>query len=216
MTATQGFQFYTAAYVVRINNQRASTLAEMHECLDSASDASIFFHTFQSLGHHHFLTEGFSSDFAQWVLAGLNFRELAERLGGIDIRDFVELAELRGDLSRMMGEYCEAHPREARISAFEPFHFCEGAEVTVPLGAPVLSLEEFERGLKSLSHTSLYYNFLASRLRLRLNTNDFSHWLETLSLNALARRINAIDIYTNTLDTARDAMVRLIDWEVAQ
>ena len=216
MTATQGFQFYTAAYVVRINNQRASTLAEMHECLDSASDASIFFHTFQSLGHHHFLTEGFSSDFAQWVLAGLNFRELAERLGGIDIRDYVELAELRGDLSRMMGEYCEAHPREARISAFEPFHFCEGAEVTVPLGAPVLSLEEFERGLKSLSHTSLYYHFLASRLRLRLNTIDFSHWLETLSLNALARRINAIDIYTNTLDTARDAMVRLIDWEVAQ
>jgi hypothetical protein len=216
MTATQGFQFYTAAYVVRINNQRASTLAEMHECLDSASDASIFFHTFQSLGHHHFLTEGFSSDFAQWVLAGLNLRDLAERLGGIDIRDYVELAELRGDLSRIMGEYCEAHPREARISAFEPFHFCEGAEVTVPLGAPVVSLEKFERGLKSLSHASLYYHFLASRLRLRLNTNDFSHWLETLGLNALARRINAIDIYTNTLDTARDAMVRLIDWEVAQ
>ncbi|MGA2119407.1 MAG: DUF5752 family protein [Bryobacteraceae bacterium] len=216
MTTSQGFQFYTAAYVVRINNQRACTLAEMRECLDSASDASIFFHTFQSLGRHHFLTEGFSSDFAEWVLAGLNLRELAERVGGIDIRDYVELAELRGDLSRMMGEYCEAHPREARISAFEPFHFCEGAEVTVPLGAPVVSLQEFERGLKSLSHASLYYHFLASRLRLRLNTNDFSHWLETLGLNALARRINAIDIYTNTLDTARDAMVRLIDWEVAQ
>ena len=211
---SQPFQFYTAAYVVQIDNLSASRLTELREGLDRANDASIFFHTFQSLGRHHFLTEGFSNDFAQWVLASLNRPELAERLGGVDVRDYVQLADLRGDLKRMVGEYCDTHSREAEMSAFEPFHFCQGVEVTVPLGPPVSTLEEFREVLKGLSHASLYYHFVASRLRLHLNTNDFSFWLEnTLGLDTLARRINAIDIYTNTLDTTRDAIARLIDWE---
>ena len=212
---SQPFQFYTAAYVVQIDNLKASKLTELRECLNQASDASIFFHTFQSLGRHHFLTEGFSNDFAQWVLASLNRPELAERLAGIDVRDYTQLADMRGDLNRMVGDYCDTRPREAEMSAFEPFHFCQGVEVTVPLGPPVSTLEEFRDGLKKLSHASLYYHFVASRLRLHLNTNDFSFWLEdALGLDTLARRINAIDIYTNTLDTTRDAVVRLIDWEV--
>jgi hypothetical protein len=87
MAEAPGFQFVTAAYVIRINNQKACTLNELRAGLDQASDASVFYHTFQSLGRHHFLTEGFSNDFAQWVLAGLNRPQLAERLGGLDIRD---------------------------------------------------------------------------------------------------------------------------------
>jgi hypothetical protein len=61
------FQFVTAAYLIRIENPRAITIAELMACLDQASDATIFDHTFQTLGQHHFLTEGFSNDFAQWV-----------------------------------------------------------------------------------------------------------------------------------------------------
>ena len=67
--APQPFQFVTAAYLTRIENQRAMTIHELLACLDQASDAAIFYHTFQTLGQHHFLTEGFSNDFAQWVLA---------------------------------------------------------------------------------------------------------------------------------------------------
>src|SRR6202034_3581787 len=93
--ATSGFQFVTASYVIRINNQKATTLNELRTGLDQASDASIFFHTFQSLGRHHFLTEGFSNELAQWVLTGLNRPQLAERLGGLDVRDYLSLAELR-------------------------------------------------------------------------------------------------------------------------
>ena len=48
-----------------------------------------------------------------------------------------------------------------------------------------------------------------------MTTNDFSHWMETvLGLDDLARRINRIDIYTNTLDTARQEMLELIDREI--
>jgi len=211
METLPGFQFVTASYVIRINNQKACTLNDLRTGLDQASDASIFFHTFQSLERHHFLTEGFSNELAQWVLIGLNRPQLAERLGGLDVRDYLSLAELRGDLLRIVTEYCEEHPREADISGFEPFHFCECAEVTAPLGPEVHTLAEFREGLEGLSHASIYYHFLISRLRLQLNTNDFSHWLEAVMDRAdLARRINRIDIYTNTLDGARDQMVRIV------
>ncbi len=211
MNRLHGFQFMTASYVIRINNQKACTINELRAGLDQASDASIFYHTFQSLGRHHFLTEGFSNEFAQWALAGMNRPQLAERLGGLDVRDYLSLAELRADLLRILTEYCGEHPREAEISGFEPFHFCECAEVTAPLGAPATSLAEFRQGLEKLSHASMYYHFLVSRLRLKLQTNDFSNWLATaMGREDLARRINRIDIYTNTLDSARDRMVRIV------
>ena len=133
MSQPLAFQFFTPSYLTRIHNQRATSLIELRAELDQASDGSIFFHTFQSLGQHHFLTEGFSNDFAQWVLAALNRPELAEQLAGLDIRDYVSIADLRGDLRRLIGDYCEHHPREAGHSAFEPFYFCESIEITVPL-----------------------------------------------------------------------------------
>src|ERR1017187_6431853 len=107
-TADTPFRFVAASYLTRIDNQRASSLSELRVGLDRASDASIFYHTFQSLGRHHFLVESFSNDFAQWVLAALNRPVLAEWLGGLDIRDYVSLAELRSDLRRLTADYCEA------------------------------------------------------------------------------------------------------------
>ena len=212
MEDATGFQFMTAAYLIRINNQKATTLSELRTGLDQANDASIFYHTFQSLGRHHFLTEGFSNDFAEWVLNGLNRPVLAERLGGLDVRDYLSIAELRSDLARKVGEYCDENLREAEVSAFEPFYFCESAEITEPLGAPVHTMQEFRQGLEGLSHASLHYHFLISRLRLQLKTNDFSYWLE-MNQNRpdLGRRIERIDIYTNTLDSARDTMVRILN-----
>lgn len=211
------FQFATASYLTRINNQKATTIQELLGGIDQASDASIFYHTFQSLGQHHFLTEGFSNDFAQWVLAALNRPELAEQLGGVDIRDYISLAELRADLRRLIASYCEANPRQAELSAFEPFYFSETVEVVAPIGRQAATLAEFRDVLQHLSHTSFYYHFIASRLRLQLQTNDFSHWLaHSLGLDDLARRINRIDIYTNTLDSARDAITGLVQREMGR
>src|SRR6202051_3388528 len=139
----QPFRFATAAYLTRLENQRATTIAELLECLQKASDGAIFYHTFQTLGRHHFLTEGFSNDFAQWSLAALNQPELAERLGSIDIRDYVSIAEFRASLCRIMGEFCENHFKEAQNTAFEPFCFCQTVEVVEPLPWDARSLPGF-------------------------------------------------------------------------
>lgn len=214
--AEHPFQFVTASYLTRIGNDKARTLAELAEGLGNSSDASVFYHTFQSLSRHHFLTEGFSNDFAQWALAACNRAELAEQLAGLDIRDYLSLAELRSDLQRIVADYCANNPRQAGQEAFEPFYFCEAVEVTVPLGVEARTLEEFRAGLERLSHASLHYHFIASRLRLHLRTNDFSNWLEnSLGLGALAQRVNRVDVYTNTLDSAQAKLVALVDKELA-
>jgi len=125
------------------------------------------------------------------------------------------LAELRSDLKRLVSEYCERNPRQAEQSAFETFFFYEAIGVEVPLGTEAWTLEEFRKGVERLSHASIYFHFIASRLRLQLRTNDFSHWLETcLDLSTLAKQINRIDIYTNTLESAQQRIISLVEREL--
>lgn len=208
------FEFVTVSYLTRIGNQSAGTLAEFLTGLKHCSDASIFHHTFQTLGSHHFLTEGFSNDFAQWVLADANRNDLAEQLAALDIRDYVSIAALRSDLCRVVGDYCAAFPDLAGQSALECFYFCESVEVTAPLDRSARTLDEFRDGVAHLSHASFYFHFISSRLRLQLQTNDFSHWLaDGLGLETLADSVNHIDIYTNTIDSSRAKLLRLIDRE---
>jgi hypothetical protein len=212
---TSPFQFLTASYLVRIQDLKAATLEEFSVGLDTCSDASIFFHTFQSLSRHHFLTEGFSNDFAQWVLAACNRPELAEELASFDIREYTSLAELRADLRRVVTDYCILHPQFAGQQTFEAFAFCEAVEVAIPLGFDARTLREFNEGLQKLSRASLHFHFIASRLRLHLQTNDFSNWFEnTLGLPHLARRADHIDIYTNTLEGVRMILTQLIEKEL--
>jgi hypothetical protein len=48
-----------------------------------------------------------------------------------------------------------------------------------------------------------------------LRTNDFSHWFDAaLGLPKLAANADRIDIYTNTLDTARRELIGLVDKEI--
>ncbi len=212
--AETAFDFVTASYLTRIGNQSAGTLAELLTGLEHCSDASIFHHTFQTLGTHHFLTEGFSNDFAQWALSSTNRNDLAEQLAALDVRDYLSIAALRSDLCRVVRDFCSAYPQFASQSGLERFYFCESVEVTVPLGRSARNLDQFREGLAHVSHAGFYFHFISSRLRLQLQTNDFSRWLsDSLGLRTLADSVDHIDIYTNTLDSARAKMLRLIDRE---
>lgn len=208
------FEFFTVAYLTRIGNQSAGNLEELLAGLEQCSDASIFHHTFQTLSDHHFLTEGFSNDFAQWALAEANRDALAEQFAALDIRDYTSIAALRDDLCRVLRDFVVEHPVLSRQEALDRFYFCESVEVTAPFGLQVRTLDEFSDGITAISHASFHFHFVSSRLRLQLRTNDFSHWLaSSLGLSTLADNIDHIDIYTNTLDSARSKIVRLIDRE---
>ena len=98
------------------------------------------------------------------------------------------------------------------------FYFCETVEEDVPLGFEAWTLEEFRDGLKALAHASLQFHFITSRLRLHFRSNDFTQLaVKGTGLDrAGASKVAQIDIYTNTLDSARQGIIDLLERELGR
>src|SRR5215467_4572116 len=211
-TPTRPFYFNTSAHLLRITREKAGTLAELLESLRRCPEDSIFQHTFRTLQEHHFIQEGFSNDFAQWTLVDCNEPGLAERLAGVDVREFTSVAELRERFVRIVEEYLKSNPGVGDRSAEDPFYFCASDIVVMPTSFVAHTLAEFAEGLRHVSVHSIHHHFIEARLRLKLMSNDFSQWLhEDMGLTEPARALNKIDIYTGTLEDVRLQIVRIVE-----
>jgi len=208
--AREPFQFVSAFYLVVVGLESAHTLREFGKQLTTVSRDSIFCHTFHSLATHHYTS--YSNDFAQWAMAACNENELAEQLGAIDVRQFVELDDLRSALVHTVDNHLRASPGSGDRPAFEPFFFSETREVALPMPMRASNLAELAEGIRHMSLLSLHYHFVNSRLRLHLRTNDFSHWIaQELELPELAAQVNRVDFYTNTLPEVREGILSYIN-----
>ena len=206
------FYFNSAAHILRIGRERATNLNELLQGLRTCPNDSIFQHTFQTLQEHHFIREGFSNDFAHWAFAACNEVGLAERLAAIDVREFTSITDLRHRLVAIVEEYLRHNPRARDRAALEPFYFCASDTVVIPTPLVARNLVEFIESLKRVSIHSIHYHFIEARLRLKLNSNDFSVWLEEeMDLGPLADRLNRIDIYTSTLNEVRQQILRILE-----
>ncbi len=206
------FYFNSAAHLTRIGREKATSLSELLEALRTCPDDSIFEHTFQTLQEHHFIREGFSNDFAHWAFAACNEVGLAERLAGVDVREFTSIAALRQRLLHVVEDYLAANPRSRDRAALEPFYFCASDVIVVPTPFVARNLVEFADAMPRVSIHAIHFHFIDARLRLKLNSNDFSVWLEEeLDLGPLADRLNHIDIYTSTLQDVRRRITRIIE-----
>lgn len=214
--ARSPFYFNSAAHLLRIGRERADNLGELLDALRRVPDDSIFQHTFQTLQEHHFIREGFSNDFAHWAFAACNEVGLAERLASVDVREFTSIHALRRRLIDLVEQYLDRNPRARSRAALEPFYFCASDTVVVPTPFVARNLEEFADGMRQVSIYSIHYHFIEARLRLKLNSNDFSVWLEDeMALPQLADRLNRIDIYTSTLYDVRRKILRIIESAIA-
>jgi hypothetical protein len=213
--ARSPFYFNSASHLMRVGREKATTLQELLEAIRTCPESSIFQHTFQTLEEHHFIREGFSNDFSHWAFASCNEVELAERLAAIDIREFTSIATLRERLIHIIETYLQKNPRAATRVAMEPFYLMASDLVVVPTPYVARNLEEFADGLRKVSIHAIYYHFIDARLRLKLNTNDFSVWLEKeLDLPPAGDKINRIDIYTSTLEDVRRSILKVIETEM--
>lgn len=209
------FYFNSAAHLLRISREKAANLDELLTAVRGCSDACIFQHMFQTLEEHHFIREGFSNDFSHWAFAACNEIALAERLAALDVRDFTSIESLRARLVEILGNYLEKNPRAGTRAAMEPFYLMAADLVVVPTPYVARNLEEFADGLRKVSIHSIYYHFIDARLRIKLNNNDFSVWLEEeLDMGTAADRLNRIDIYTLTLEGVRRSIQRIIEGEM--
>ena len=188
---------------------------ELLEAIRACPESSIFQHTFQTLAEHHFISGGFSNDFSHWAFASCNEVELAERLAAIDVREFTSIAALRERLIHLIDTYLQKNPRAATRAAMEPFYLMASDLVVIPTPYLARNLEEFAEGLRKVSIHAIYYHFIDARLRLKLNTNDFSVWLEKeLDLSQAAEKVNRIDIYTSTLEGVRRGILKVVEAEM--
>jgi hypothetical protein len=210
------FYFNSASHLLRIGREKATTLMELLEAIRTCPESSIFQHTFQTLAEHHFIRSGFSNDFSHWTFASCNEVELAERLAAIDVREFTSIATLRERLIHIMESYLQKNPRAAARVAMEPFYLMASDLVVVPTPYVARNLEEFADGLHKVSIHAIYYHFIDARLRLKLNSNDFSVWLDKeLDLPQAADKVNRIDIYTSTLEDVRRGILKIIEAEMS-
>jgi len=188
---------------------------DLLEAIRACPESSIFQHTFQTLAEHHFISGGFSNDFSHWAFASCNEVELAERLAAIDVREFTSIAALRERLIHLIDTYLQKNPRAATRAAMEPFYLMASDLVVIPTPYLARNLEEFAEGLRKVSIHAIYYHFIDARLRLKLNTNDFSVWLEKeLDLSQAAEKVNRIDIYTSTLEGVRRGILKVVEAEM--
>lgn len=209
--AAEPFQFSSAARLIRIEREQARNLEQLLSALRSCSEASIFHHTFQTLEEHHFIREGLTNDFAQWVYGDLNEPELAEQLGGIDVRGFTSVAALREQLVATVESYLQQNALARERPASKPFYFCSSQTVVTPTPFVAHNLEEFIDTLQKVSIHTIHHHFIDARLRLKLASNDFSVWLEReLGLKRAAALLNRIDIYTSTLNDVRRQILRVL------
>ena len=209
--AKSPFYFNTAANLVRICRESASTLGELLNAMRVVPDDSIFQHTFRTLQEHHFIREGFSNDFAHWAFAACNEVALAEQLASLDVREYTSIPTLRGRVVEIIEDYIQQNPRARDRIALEPFYFCASDTVVIPTPIVARDLTEFVDGIEKVSLHSIHYHFIDARLRLKLTSNDFSEWLDKeLGLPALAESLNRIDIYTSTLQEVRQQILRTL------
>jgi len=209
------FYFNTSEHLLRIGRQKATTLSELWQALQTCPDDSIFQHTFRTLQEHHFIGQGFSNDFAHWCLSACNEPVLAEHLASVDVREFTAIDGLRRRMVTIVDEFLQQHPRSESKAGHEPFYFCAADIVVLPTPYAPDSVQGFVDGLKQVSVHSIHHHFIEARLRLHLMSNDFSQWLEEeLGLPQAADAIERIDIYTNTMEGVRQQIATIVEQAV--
>jgi hypothetical protein len=206
------FYFNTSENLLRIGRQRATSLSELWQALQTCPDDSIFQHTFRTLQEHHFIRQGFSNDFAYWCLFACNEPVLAEQLASVDVREFTAIEGLRRRMVGIVDEFLRQRPQSGRRTAYEPFYFCASSIVVLPTQFAPDTLRGFVDALRYVSVHSIHHHFIEARLRLHRMSNDFSNWLEKeVGLTRTAESIERIDIYTNTLEGVRQQIATIVE-----
>jgi hypothetical protein len=209
------FYFYTSSNLVELTGEKADTLEELLTLLQRCTGSAIFYHVFQSYRERHFAIETYHSDFAQWIFSSLDEEALAERLGSLDVRDFIKIRDLREAMLRIITDYIHKYPQGRNRLAKTPFFFCQSVSVVMPTNYVAWSLEDFFQIIGKIGIRSIHYHLIEARLRLGIHTNDFSYWLRTsLKREELAQRIEEIDIYLHNIEGIRRIILQKVREEI--
>ncbi len=212
------FKFYTRLHLSELTGLRAANLGQFLQLIKEVPDSCIYHHTHRFLQQHQYLSPEPPNDFAYWVTDVLGEDELGERLASIDTVQFATIGELRQKIIDTIEDYLKGDSlvklRFARSD--EEFHFIKSVSFVLPTSFVAHDLEEFVRILKKITIDSIYFHIFESRLRLKKQGNDFSHWIETSVGNKeIAGRISRLDPYTHTLEDLKKKIIKIIEEKIS-
>lgn len=210
--ASNPFRFYTRLNIKELTGLKARNLKELLECIKTAEDSSIFFHTHDFIEEYHYLNPPPSNEFALWIRTSLNNPLLAEKLSNIDIFEFPTIGALRNRLVSIIEEHINLYGIGDNSKEGNEFHFIKSVSTIAPTSYVAHNLLEFVENLKFISHNSLFFHVYEAKLRLGKVSNDFSVWInENLGDKILAEKIICIDPYMYSIEGLRSKVIEVIE-----
>jgi len=211
------FQFLSSASLVKLTGRKAHNLEELLDLIRSCSDSSIFYHTFSAFLQMREVQVPYNTDFAIWASRSLNEQALAEKLMAVDLSEYNTIKSLKTHLIEIIERHREQKPDVFKKIANEPFYLYDMIRIVYRTDKFAYNLKSFREAIPTVSMYSIYYHFIESRLRTRLQDNDFSIWIEkSLNLPRLAHTIRKIDINLYTLEGLRSRIIQLIDQHLSE
>ena len=192
--------------------RRAHNLRELHDRLEQADPACVYYHFWGGLLRPHFDDPQFPNDFAAWASHALHDHVLAERLGIITPADFDSLEALRREVLEVVEERLDEQEILSWAPADAQFHFIHSKIVVVDTGRRIEAPAQLKKAVPELTRGGVFYHFIDARRRLPDSTDDFSAWLAgfgdryTDLIDALA----AVDPYFNTLTETRERIAGVL------
>lgn len=206
----KAFVFDTELRLIALTGITARSLVELRQALAKVPESSIFFHTHQKYLAHNFQKLTYYNDFSIWVSHVLREEALAEKLAAIDLRAFATIRELREAIGQTIDDYQAGLSRSTHVCRQEEaFCFCRSKNFILPTGLVARDVPDFFAKLPQITNASLYFHFFEARLRLKRRTSDFSRWLRNRGRDDLARAIDELNPYIQTLDKLKQDIIRL-------
>lgn len=217
--AKEPFRFYTRLHLTELTGLRATTLGQLLSLIKKVPGSSIYHHTHRFLQQHQYLSPEPPNDFAYWVTEVLGEDELGEKLASIDTVQYSTIRSLREKIVEVIEGYLNsstfAKLKFARSQ--EEFHFMKSVSFVLPTGYSTTDLKEFTEALRKITIDSVYFHIFEARLRLERGGNDFSNWiLSSFGDKELADEISRLDPYTQTLESLRNALIRIIEKRIKE
>ncbi len=192
--------------------QRAHNLRELHDRLEQADPACVYYHFWGGLLRPHFDDPQFPNDFAAWASRGLHDHVLAERLGIINPADFDSLEELRREVLEVIEERLDEVETVTWAPRDGQFHFIHSKIVVVDSGRRIDEPKQLKKLVPELTRGGVFYHFIDARRRLEDGHDDFSAWLAGFGdrYQAVIDGLGAVDPYFNSLTETRDRIAAVL------
>lgn len=208
------FAITDCALIVVATGEKAHNLRELHDRLTRMDDPGMmYFHFWDCLLRPDFVDPEYYNDFSSWSYRNLHDQRLAERLSLLNPGNFRTMNALRQQVIQIIEDRMDESDFDVRIDADHAFYFQRSQIVVFDTRQRVMTPEQMSDMVPKMAPGSIFYHFIDARRRTASGCNDFVEWLKPWGERyvALARHIEMIDPYFNTLLEMRAQLASVFD-----